>query len=88
MPVYFFFFTYLPKDVLDTARPYLKMSLIPPAQRRRLLARANHACEACGAKPRQLHIHHTSRLAYWRQADRDLLVLCPPCHGRQGRPTD
>lgn len=51
----------------------------------RLITAAGHRCAHCGAGdgPRQLHHKTYERLG--RELDRDLVVLCLPCHRKADR---
>lgn len=65
----------------------------PRWQKRRLeiLEQASFTCQDCGAKDKELHVHH---LVYrkgwkpWEYPDDVLLVLCKDCHAEIGRLAD
>ncbi len=53
-------------------------------KRAEVLARADHACEECGATDKRLDIHHRyyeSGKAKWDYPIDTLACLCPRCHG-------
>lgn len=52
--------------------------------RKAAIARAGRRCQRCGATDLgvRLEVHHTTYERLGRERPEDLLVLCPPCHGR------
>lgn len=59
----------------------------PNWQRRRLqkLDKAKWQCQECGAKERQLHVHHLDYrrgAAPWEYEDDELRCLCVDCHSK------
>jgi hypothetical protein len=50
--------------------------------RKRILHRANYACEKCGTWGEILHVHHKTRKRMGRERLSDLIALCIPCHNR------
>jgi hypothetical protein len=66
---------------------YLKLLRDPRWQRRRLeiLQLADFKCEECGARDRELHVHHRiyrGGAKPWEYADHELASLCKDCHQR------
>jgi hypothetical protein len=48
-----------------------------------IMAQRNWVCEWCGAKDRQLHVHHgyyEKDRAVWDYPNDSLYCLCDPCH--------
>jgi 5-methylcytosine-specific restriction endonuclease McrA len=63
----------------------------PRWQRRRLtiLMRDGWTCQKCGAKDRELHVHHkwyVAGAAPWEVPTRALVTLCKSCHTREKKP--
>jgi hypothetical protein len=48
-------------------------------RRKKALRRAGWKCERCGCRGR-LEVHHLNYARLWGERDKDLQVLCRPCH--------
>lgn len=60
----------------------------PKWQKRRLeiMNRDNFTCQICGAKDKQLHVHHTTYIPgcdIWDYFDNHLITVCEECHTRE-----
>lgn len=67
---------------------YAEEVLRPEWQRRKaeIMKRDDFTCQVCGAKDKQLHVHHTyydQRLHYWEYPDNMLVTLCCDCHNKE-----
>ena len=48
--------------------------------------RDNYTCQICGAKDKQVQVHHTwynQKLHYWEYPNEQLITLCKDCHSRE-----
>ena len=48
--------------------------------RKRLIRERGRKCECCEKPGNPLQAHHLHYQTLWFEADRDLQLLCPPCH--------
>ena len=53
--------------------------------RHRLITAAGHRCAHCGTGDGPLQLHHRTYERLGRELDRDLVVLCLPCHREADR---
>lgn len=66
--------------------PYWQKLKDPRWQRKRLeiLQRDGFACQHCGDKESELHVHHTiytPKTEPWEHESESLITLCTTCHG-------
>jgi hypothetical protein len=50
--------------------------------REKALIRADYQCQLCASKDSVLNVHHNSYERIGKEQDKDLIVLCRPCHRR------
>lgn len=73
---------------MDFKNDYSEEILRPEWQRKKaeIMQRDNFICQVCGAKDKQLHVHHTyydKNLHYWEYPDYMLITLCCNCHHKE-----
>jgi 5-methylcytosine-specific restriction endonuclease McrA len=62
----------------------VKLSTIPIATRKSVMARAWGKCERCGEKA-DLDLHHLHYRTVGEETTDDLMALCRPCHNEAHR---
>lgn len=55
--------------------------------RARVISRALHRCQDCGAWDTVFEVHHLTYENLGTERDEDLVALCPTCHGQRHRAT-